>query len=400
MHIDSLTVFTHEWLESLITDLSRYVIFAVGVWFVLWIVLARPLAARKIRPQRPGFRQLLVEFVISVRSIAIFSTVGLVMFALERLGYLPGPKVAIAWGTAWSVASLILMIVAHDAYFYWTHRAIHDRRLFRLFHRRHHRSHNPSPFTAYSFDITEAGLQAAFVPIWMVLVPTQWPIVGLFMVHQIARNTLGHSGYEVFPARRDGRPLLGFLTTTTHHDLHHATSRCNYGLYFTWWDRWMGTEHPDYHARFAGVARPFGSSVRKASAPTALVAVLVASCAWVSEARAQPGAEIVDDWATEGLGGVVRLQPCASNKELLCGRLIWVWDPDTVRPGSIDSLMLQDFAWDRGAWRGGRLLNPEDGRTYSGEVRPDGDVLRLRGCAAVVFCKSQVWRRLSSIPRA
>lgn len=74
----------------------------------------------------------------------------------------------------------------------------------------------------------------------MLLVPTQWPIVGLFMVHQIARNT------EIFPARRDGQPLLDFLTTSTHHDLHHATARWNYGLYFTWWDRWMGTEHPDY----------------------------------------------------------------------------------------------------------------------------------------------------------
>jgi uncharacterized protein (DUF2147 family) len=61
--------------------------------------------------------------------------------------------------------------------------------------------------------------------------------------------------------------------------------------------------------------------------------------------------------------------------------------------------MLQGFTWDRGAWRGGRLLNPEDGRMYSGEVRPDGDMLRLQGCAALVFCKSQVWRRLNSIPR-
>ena len=255
MDIADLTAFYHEWLDNLSTDLLRYVAFAVGVWLLLWVLLARPLAARKIRPQRPKARQLLLEFCFSVRSIAIFSTVGLTTFALARIGYLPGPGVAVRWGTGWAVASLILMILAHDAYFYWTHRAIHDPRLFRLFHLRHHRSHNPSPFSAYSFDITEAGLQAAFVPIWLVLVPTSWPIVGFFMVHQIARNTIGHSGYEVFPARRDGRPMFDFLTTTTHHDLHHATARSNYGLYFTWWDRWMGTEHPDYYARFARAAR-------------------------------------------------------------------------------------------------------------------------------------------------
>jgi hypothetical protein len=78
---------------------------------------------------------------------------------------------------------------------------------------RHHRSNSPSPFTAYSFDLGEAAINALFVPLWMLLVPTQWPVAGLFMLHQIVRNTLGHSGYELFPATRDGRPLLPWLTT-------------------------------------------------------------------------------------------------------------------------------------------------------------------------------------------
>ncbi len=53
------------------------------------------------------------------------------------------------------------------------------------------------------------------------------------------------------PATADGRPMFDWLTTTTHHDLHHGGERANYGLYFTWWDRWMGTESPHYHAAFA-----------------------------------------------------------------------------------------------------------------------------------------------------
>ena len=173
------------------------------------------------------------------------------MFALERVGVMRGPEIARYWGWGWSAASLLLMVLAHDTYFYFTHRAMHDPRLFRHFHRRHHRSHNPSPFSAYSFDITEGIVQAAFVPIWMLLVPTSWPVVGLFMIHQIARNTIGHCGYELFPANADGRPLFSFMTTVTHHDLHHSGGRWNYGLYFSWWDRWMGTEHPEYLTHFA-----------------------------------------------------------------------------------------------------------------------------------------------------
>lgn len=250
---DALLPFAHSWLTAMQADVTRYVLFSVGVWLILWVVLARPLAGRKIRDTRPPARQLVLEFLISIRSIMIFSTMGLLTFGLFRAGLMQGPYIARDLGPVWFWTSLVLMIIGHDAWFYWTHRLIHDRRLFRTFHRRHHRSNNPSPFTAYSFDLGEAAINALFVPLWMLIIPTQWPVIGLFVLHQIARNTLGHSGYELFPARKDGRPLLPWLTTVTHHDLHHAQAGYNYGLYFTWWDRLMGTEHPDYLARFAAV---------------------------------------------------------------------------------------------------------------------------------------------------
>ena len=255
MNPDFITDVAGQWLLNAQTDTTRYAAFAVGVWVVLWVVLANVLRGRKIRDETPPAKQLALEFLVSLRSIAIFSTIGLFTFMLERFGLLPGPDVAAGWGPVWFWASLVLMIVAHDAYFYWAHRLMHDPRLFRVFHRRHHKSMTPSPFTAYSFDLGEAAIMGSFVPLWMVLVPTQWPVVGLFMLHQIVRNTLGHAGYELMPTRADGKPLFDWLTTATHHDLHHAQAGWNYGLYFTWWDRLMGTEHPAYHARFAQAVR-------------------------------------------------------------------------------------------------------------------------------------------------
>ena len=388
--------FATQWLINVRSDLTRYVVFAVAVWFILWIALARPLAGRKIRPDSPGAKQMLIEFGASVRSIAIFSTIGLFTFALERAGLLPGPRIAATWGTLWGWTSLALIIVAHDAYFYWMHRLIHDPRLFRTFHRRHHKSNNPSPFTAYSFDIGEAVIQGSFIPLWVLIVPTPWWVTGVFMLHQIVRNTLGHSGYELFPARRDGRPLFDWLTTHTHHDLHHAQAGWNYGLYFTWWDRLMGTEHPDYYARFAAATRkPLLSNPVRSAAVLSIIAFLVLSA---QPARATTPQTIAGDWATPGLGAVVRLEPCGSDRALLCGRLLWAWDPARMRDGAIGAPMLRDFSWDGVAFSGGVLTNPEDGRSYSGSIRPDGDLLRLRGCAGP-FCQTQVWRRLSSIPR-
>jgi sterol desaturase/sphingolipid hydroxylase (fatty acid hydroxylase superfamily) len=163
--------------------------------------------------------------------------------------------VATHWGPIWFWISLALMILGHDAYYYWTHRAMHHPALFRQLHTRHHRSHNPSPFTAYSFDLGEAAVLVSFVVIWPLVVPTSFSVIALFVLHQIARNTLAHCGYELMPATADGRPMFDWLTTTTHHDLHHAQTRSNFGLYFTWWDRWMGTENPTYHAAFAQAVR-------------------------------------------------------------------------------------------------------------------------------------------------
>src|SRR5260221_5856993 len=138
-----------QWLSNMAADVSRYAIFAIGVWLVLWVLLGTIMAGRKIREASPPTRQMIVEFLISIRSIAIFSTIGLLTFVLAKAGWLPGPKLAASWGPLWLWASLMLMIAAHDAYFYWTHRLMHDPRLFRRFHRRHNLSHNPPPFPSF-----------------------------------------------------------------------------------------------------------------------------------------------------------------------------------------------------------------------------------------------------------
>jgi sterol desaturase/sphingolipid hydroxylase (fatty acid hydroxylase superfamily) len=62
---------------------------------------------------------------------------------------------------------------------------------------------------------------------------------------------------------------FGWITGVTHHDLHHQDARWNFGLYFTWWDRWMGTEHPEYVQRFEAAAdggsRPIAAHQERAA---------------------------------------------------------------------------------------------------------------------------------------
>ena len=252
----------------MLRDLERYVIFAVSVWLVLWVLLRGPLRHRKVRAETPPGAQLATEFLVSVRSVAIFSVVLIVPDTAHALGWRPwaGLEVQMTeW--YWVASATALILLGHDAYFYWMHRVIHRPRLFRRWHRRHHRSNNPSPFTAYSFDLREAAAEVGYFAAWPLLLPEPGSATLYAVLIQLLVNTVHHSGYELMPARADGRPLLGWLTTTVHHDLHHRRAAYNFGLYLTFWDRVMGTEDPIYEAEFARVV-----GQRRAAGPGAAVA--------------------------------------------------------------------------------------------------------------------------------
>jgi sterol desaturase/sphingolipid hydroxylase (fatty acid hydroxylase superfamily)/uncharacterized protein (DUF2147 family) len=391
-------------------DFGRYAVWSLAVWLVLWRFLRKSLASRKIRVATPPAAQLRREFAASTRTAAVFACGGLLIVLGDRAGVMRIYEGAAERGWAWFALSLGLLIVLHDAWFYWTHRLIHHPRLFPRLHRTHHRSNNPSPFAAYSFDLGEAAVNAAFLPLIAMVLPVSFPAIGLFMLHMIARNVIGHAGYELLPARRDGRPLFDFLTSVTHHDLHHAQAGWNYGLYFTWWDRLCGTEHPLYHEKFAAAVRkPLdGSAVLALRAPAArlaaigLVPLVVAGLALQGRARAAPDsaaaiAAVSGDWGTQGMGAVVRLGPCAETPEKLCGRMIWSWDPG-VAERSGEGPMLGGLVWTGARFEEGWLANPEDGKTYRGAITPGAaGELRLTGCA-FVFCRSEIWRRVEEIP--
>ncbi len=45
----------------------------------------------------------------------------------------------------------------------------------------------------------------------------------------------------------------------------------------------------------------------------------------------------------------------------------------------------------------GEIYSPEDGNTYAGFIEVVGpDVIKLKGCAMMVLCQEQVWRRIGT----
>lgn len=242
-------------------DLAWYGLFAGAVWLAFYVLFRAAARPRKIIPKMPAPGQLGWEVAYSVRSIAVFGLVaGAVSFA-ARAGVPPRLYRHVAdhgWG--WYAASLVVAVVLHDTYFYWTHRLLHHPAVFRRVHRVHHRSTNPTPWAAYSFSVAEAGVQAGIGPLLVFAVPMHPTAFLAFMTWQLAFNVLGHCGYEIFPAWFLRTWAGRLLNTPTHHALHHEKVGANFGLYFNVWDRLMGTNHPDYGPRFARAAgRPGGA---------------------------------------------------------------------------------------------------------------------------------------------
>jgi Delta7-sterol 5-desaturase len=239
---------------SMANDALWYAGGAGVLWLAFSVVLRRRLAHRKVVARDAAWPQMGGEVARSARSIAVFGlvTAGVVFAALGGHTRLYARVEEHGW--AWFFASIAVAVVVHDAYFYWTHRLMHHPRVFRLLHRTHHRSVTPTPWAAYSFGTGEALVQAGIGPLLVFTVPMHGLAFVVFMSWQIAFNVFGHCGYEIFP-RWFLRTWAGrLLNTPTHHALHHEKARGNYGLYFNVWDRIMGTNHPDYPARFEQAA--------------------------------------------------------------------------------------------------------------------------------------------------
>ena len=239
-------------LAHLTVESLRYVVFAGALWLLLHVLLRRRLAHRVIAGW-PSAADLRRELSYSASSLLVFAALAAGVFALVIEGRVEVYRDPGRHGWLWLLASLPLLLLWHDSYFYWTHRLLHRPSALRHIHGVHHRSRTPSPLAAYAFHPLEALVNGLVTPLALLAVPLHWSVVLLFSLHQILRNAHGHAAVETMP-RGFARHWLGrHFTTTTHHHLHHETARGNYGLWFTWWDRWAGTERADYRARFDAV---------------------------------------------------------------------------------------------------------------------------------------------------
>jgi len=142
----------------------------------------------------------------------------------------------------WLPVSVLLYLLAHDAWFYWSHRWMHRPRPFRVAHAIHHASRPPTAWAAMSFHPIEALTGAVVIPALVFLIPIHVGALALVLAIMTIMGVTNHMGWEMFPRFMYRGALGNWLITASHHQRHHAEYRCNYGLYFRFWDRLCGTD--------------------------------------------------------------------------------------------------------------------------------------------------------------
>lgn len=160
--------------------------------------------------------------------------------ALYPLWTARGGRIDATWASpAVIVMHLFIYSFLNETIFYWSHRALHTRWLYRHVHARHHRFvHVRTPVAEYAHPLENAVNFVAFF-IGPVLLGAPFTTLCVWVVVRIFETAEAHSGY-------------GLTRSASRHAYHHlhAHEGC-YGSFLGFWDTVLGTDRAWRVARAA-----------------------------------------------------------------------------------------------------------------------------------------------------
>jgi uncharacterized protein (DUF2147 family) len=149
------------------------------------------------------------------------------------------------------------------------------------------------------------------------------------------------------------------------------------------------------------------------------IPVIVAVFLMASVARASEGDAILGSWNTEEHDAVIEIFRCGDS---YCGRIAWIKEPNYTAedrngkegqpkvdannpdPGLrnrplVGLELMRDFAYaGNNVWKGGKIYDPERGKTYNGFMSLiSRNTLHLKGYILIpLFGRTTVWTRAGS----
>lgn len=137
------------------------------------------------------------------------------------------------YGWEWMLLSAVGILVITETCVYWIHRALHSNLLYGALHAPHHKFRVPTPWVGVAFNPLDSFAQALPHHLCVFLFPVHIGLYTVFVSFISLWAVMIHD-------RLSFMPWAG-VNYTGHHTLHHWYYNCNYGQFFTLWDRLMGT---------------------------------------------------------------------------------------------------------------------------------------------------------------
>lgn len=233
-----------------LTVVLRYSLVAGIFHFVFYVIDPKGFRSRKIHKTARDPKQYRKEIFWSTFTSLLFAIAGALMVVMWQKGYTRIYEDIGAYGWWYLPVSFLIATLIHETYYYWLHRWMHKPKIYRLIHKVHHDSHITSPWTSFSFHPGEGLLQSLIIPVIILILPMHYWTVVTLLTFMTLTSAINHSDVEIYPKGFYKHWLGRWFIGATHHSLHHTQYRFNFGLYFTFWDKWMKTESDKYVSDF------------------------------------------------------------------------------------------------------------------------------------------------------
>src|SRR5260221_4136966 len=141
----------YTWWFDVGSIILRYLGFAGTGYFIFYVWKHKAFLQNKIQHKLPQAVTIRKEIFFSLLTLIIYCAASWLVFELQRSGVTRIYLAIQDYGYGYFILSILIMVLLHDAYFYWTHRLMHLPKIFKWVHQLHHHSDNPTPLAAFSF---------------------------------------------------------------------------------------------------------------------------------------------------------------------------------------------------------------------------------------------------------
>jgi len=166
----------------------------------------------------------------SIMTLVIWGLMSVPLFYMEHSSNL------------WTLLLVPVFMAMHDTYSYWLHYWLHKTNFVHI-HTEHHTSLNPTIVDTYNAHAAESVAWFLIVYLW-VLIPAH-PLAyiiayGFAMCSVLIAHCDYRREFKIYGWIISAGGLLKANNAFRHH-LHHRNSKINLGLFWTYWDGYMGT---------------------------------------------------------------------------------------------------------------------------------------------------------------